>query len=112
MFGFIRSIFHRHVFSIVNRYSEGDIVFWPSLVDSMVEPTLRITHWSRFYDKDTGIESVLYSGIDINTGTEWSDIDEQELQLLATGEEIYDSISPYEIWLEVKDYINEYEEVV
>lgn len=96
---FFQLIFGRHVFTIMNRYNEGDIVFWPSLVDSMVEPILRITNWTRYYDKETGEEKVYYNGIDINNGREWADIDEKELQLLAYADEIRESISPAEIYL-------------
>ena len=96
---FFHIIFGRHHFTIVNRYNEGDIVFWPSMVDSMVEPTLRITNWTRFYDKDTGEEKVLYDGIDIYNGTSWAEIEEKELQLLAYADEIRESFSPAEIYL-------------
>ena len=84
-------IFGIHNFSIINKYNIGDICFWPAPVDCMVEPTIRITQWSKYYDKNHNKEIVLYDGVDIHNSTEYAEINEDELQILAYADEIFES---------------------
>ena len=77
-----------HKFNNVNKYNLGDVCFWPSAVDSMVEPTVKIIDWHPKYDRVNKKEMVLYDGVDIYTGKRWENIKEDELQILAFADEV------------------------
>lgn len=87
-FYFIKRRFSRHNFSILNKYNIGDICIWGAPVDCMYEPTVEITFWYKVFDKENDLEKILYECIDINTGKKYGDIDERELILYATFDEI------------------------
>lgn len=85
--GLVFSLFfgHRHQFSIINKYHIGDICSWNF---NNVQHIIRLINWSKYYDKDTNTESILYEGVDINNHKIFADIDESELNLLAFNDEI------------------------
>lgn len=101
--------FHHYSESLVNKFNEGDIVYWPHEIDGCMDVTGEITGWYRTYDKESGEEYIVYDIIDIHRGYEYGDVKEKYLTLLATAEEIMEVKSPFTTEMEFKEYIkNEY----
>lgn len=106
MWELIKSFFGlNHEFKVVNHFNIGDVCLWPHPIDSCMDCIVRIDEWYRVYDNDTKEEYVTYTFTDIYSGYEYAEVKENELQLLATNEEMLETYFPYTTEKEFKEYI-------
>ena len=82
----------RHKFTIEPKFNKGDICMWPGLIDSCDDAVVKIIDCHYKYDKNTGNESVLYDFVDIDSDIKYSNINEKEIYLLATNEEMMEGV--------------------
>ena len=93
---FFKSIFSHHHFNIVNKFSPGDVCLWPHECDSCMDSVVEILDWARVYNKKTNHEYIVYTFEDIYRGYKYDFVEEKYLTLLASHDEMVESMSPYE----------------
>lgn len=105
MWNFIKSLLGlNHKFKVINKFNIGDVCLWPHPIDSCMDCIVKISNWYKVYDNDTNEEYIIYDFQDIYRGYEYGDVKEDELQLLATNDEIVETYSSYTNE-EFKEYI-------
>ena len=94
-----------HNYSIVNKFNIGDICIWPHDIDGCMDAVVEISNYFKDYDENTNKEFVLYDFTDIDRGYEYSGVNEKELQLLATNDELLENVSPYQMEFMYKNVV-------
>ena len=103
MFGFIFNFlfpsFRHHHCTIMNKFMPGDVCLWPHEIDGCMDSVVEIIDYYKVYDKKKKIEYIVYTFEDIYRGQIYDWVEEKYLTLLASYDEMVDSISPYEYFI-------------
>jgi hypothetical protein len=98
MFELLKSLFfnQRRVYTLKPKFEIGDMCLWPGNIDGCDDAVVEITNWFRDVTENDE-EIIMYEFTDIYRHIDYSGIEEKDLQLLATNEEMLENVTPYEI---------------
>ena len=101
LFDFLKNLFPHYEcrckYTMTNKFNVGDVCLWPHECDGCMDAVVRIENWYHTFDEEKDCETIVYEFYDIYRGYEYDGVDEKYLSLLATADEMLESVSPYEL---------------